>query len=131
MISQPVFNLKESEEICIIDDSPAPMAITKKICERILPNIPIKTFPNVDTAIAYLSSGLIIPKRTIFLDLYMPDKDGWCFLDQYNPSPLDKIYILSSSDDERDLKKAKTHTKVKDFLQKPLTMAQFKGLLFQ
>lgn len=131
MISAQAFNLKESEEICIIDDSPAPMAITKKICERLLPNVPIKTFPDVDSAIEYLRGVYIQTKRTIFLDLYMPDKDGWSFLELYNPSPLETIYILSSSDAESDLSKARQHVKVKDYLMKPLTLSQINGLLYQ
>lgn len=131
MISAHAFGLRESEEICIIDDSPAPMAITKKICERILPNVPIKTFPDVDSAIEYLNSVLIVTKRTIFLDLYMPEKDGWNFLELYTPSPLETIYILSSSDAESDLSKARQHAKVADYLMKPLTISQINGLLYQ
>ncbi|MES2778470.1 MAG: response regulator [Bacteroidota bacterium] len=131
MMLTQAFKLKESEEICIIDDSPAPMAITKKICERILPHVPIKTFPNVDSAITYLTTVSIQTRRTIFLDLYMPEKDGWCFLEAYTPTPLDAIYILSSSDAESDLSKARLHTKVKDYLMKPLTMATISGLLYQ
>lgn len=128
--AQP-FGLNESEEICIIDDSPAPMAITKKICEHILPNIPIKTFADVDSAIAYLKSVLTTTKRTIFLDLYMPEKDGWNFLESYTPTPFETIYILSSSDAEDDLTKGRQHAKVKDYLMKPLTLSQIKSLLYQ
>lgn len=120
--------LKESEEICIIDDSPTPMAITKKICERILPNIPVKTFPGVDSAVAYLKETFHL-KRTIFLDLYMPEKDGWHFLDIYTPSPSETIYILSSSDMESDRQKAREHSKVKDYLLKPLTLSKANQLL--
>jgi response regulator of citrate/malate metabolism len=123
-------NLSESEEICIIDDSPAPMAITKKICERILPNVPIKTFPSVDSAIEYLNNVLCQTKRTIFLDLYMPDKDGWHFLEVYSPSALDRIYILSSSDAESDIRKARQHAKVTDYLIKPLSISTLSSLLY-
>ena len=119
--------LQDCEEICIIDDSPVPMAITKRICQKLLPATPIVTFPDVDSAIAYLMNA-ILKKRTIFLDLYMPEKTGWHFLEQYCPSGSENIYILSSSDSVDDLVKAKTHPYVKDFLAKPLTFDRIKEL---
>lgn len=119
--------LEECDEICIIDDSPVPMAITKKICQKLLPTIPVITFPDVDSAVYYLMNA-ILKKRTIFLDLYMPEKTGWHFLELYSPSKLENIYILSSSNSEDDQSKARNHPFVRDFLPKPLTFAQVKQL---
>lgn len=119
--------LEECDEICIIDDSPVPMAITKKICQKLLPTTPIVTFPDVDSAVSYLMNS-ILKKRTIFLDLYMPVKTGWHFLEEYIPGKLETIYILSSSESEDDQSKAKNHPYVRDFLAKPLTFAQAKKL---
>ncbi|MES2560866.1 MAG: response regulator [Bacteroidota bacterium] len=119
--------LQECEEICIIDDSPVPMAITKRLCQKLLPAIPIVTFPDVDSAIVYLMNAML-KKRTIFLDLYMPEKNGWNFLEIYNPSISDNIYILSSSESEEDKSKAKTHPHVRDFISKPLTFDRIKQL---
>ncbi len=119
--------LQECEEICIIDDSPLPMAMTKRICQTFLPATPILTFPDVDSAVSYLVNALL-KKRAIFLDLYMPEKTGWNFLELYNPTFSENIYILSSTDSEEDKYKAKTHPHVKDFLPKPLTFDRIKLL---
>jgi response regulator of citrate/malate metabolism len=119
--------LQECEEICIIDDSPVPMAITKRLCQKLLPATPIITFPDVDSAVSYLMNAML-KKRTIFLDLYMPEKTGWNFLEIYNPAISDNIYILSSSESEEDKTKAKGHPHVKDFLPKPLTFDRIRQL---
>jgi response regulator of citrate/malate metabolism len=120
-------HLQVSEEICIIDDSPVPMAITKRICQRILPQVPILTFADVDSAVTYLMNT-IQKKRTIFLDLYMPEKNGWNFLELYRPSLFEVVYILSSSDSQDDIDKAKEHPDVTDYLLKPLTLDKAKQL---
>lgn len=119
--------LQECEEICIIDDSPVPMAITKRLCQKLVPSIPIVTFPDVDSAIMYLMNAML-KKRTIFLDLYMPEKTGWNFLEIYNPAVSENIYILSSTECEEDKTKAKTHPHVRDFLPKPLTFDRIQQL---
>jgi YesN/AraC family two-component response regulator len=51
----------------------------------------------------------------------MPEMTGWDFLDNYNSENVyTKIYILSSSVDERDMSKANSYPTVKDYLSKPL-----------
>ena len=56
----------------------------------------------------------------------MPVMNGWDFLQRFNQFDTAikdrvKIYILSSSDDRRDLDKAKSDPNVIDYLVKPLT----------
>jgi response regulator RpfG family c-di-GMP phosphodiesterase len=52
--------------------------------------------------------------------------NGWDFLQRFNEfdravKARIKIYILSSSDDRRDLDKARADANVTDYLVKPLT----------
>lgn len=117
----------EAEEICIIDDSSIPRTISQKVCEFALPHIPIRTFENVDSAILYLKSSEP-KKRTILLDLYMPDKNGWDFLSQYEPAWHENIYLLTSSEDERDIEKSKQFSSIVDYLVKPLSIQKVKTL---
>jgi response regulator of citrate/malate metabolism len=117
----------EVDEICIIDDSTIPRTISQKVCEFALPNIPIKTFENVDSAIMYLKSADPI-KRTIFLDLYMPEKNGWDFLSLYTPRPSENLYLLTTSEDNRDIQKSKLFPSVTDYLIKPLSIQKVKTL---
>jgi CheY-like chemotaxis protein len=62
----------------------------------------------------------------ILLDLNMPIKTGWDFVEEFRLLPDDikskaKIYLLSSSDYKGDHEKAKLYPEVLKFLDKPIT----------
>jgi len=64
----------------------------------------------------------------IFLDINMPIMNGWEFLDQFDKieslfQRLPIIYILSSTVDPEDQRKALSYPIVKNFISKPLTKA--------
>lgn len=72
----------------------------------------------------------------IFLDLNMPGLDGWGFLKAYHqlPEELKKnctLYVLSSSIDEDDAKRAKIDEDVRDFISKPLSNMDLEVIKFQ
>lgn len=63
----------------------------------------------------------------VFLYIRMPDMDGFDLLyelDKLSQHPFlhSKVYILSSTLDERDLEKSKSIECVTDFMGKPLTI---------
>jgi CheY-like chemotaxis protein len=69
----------------------------------------------------------------VFLDLNMPIMNGWEFLDNLAEIKEDikiqyKIYILSSTINPDDKKKAKEHELVSGFLTKPLTREHLEQL---
>ena len=119
--------INDADEICIIDDSLMPRKLSQRACEFALPHIPIKTFENVDSAIFYLENAEP-RKRAIFLDLYMPDKNGWDFLNLYHPHWYENIYLLTTSEDQRDIQKSKQFTTVTDYLIKPLSLQKARTL---
>lgn len=63
----------------------------------------------------------------IFLDINMPDMDGWEFLDNFRMLPQNviektKVFILTSSLNPLDIEKSKTYDEVRGFASKPLTI---------
>ena len=100
--------IADVEEICIIDDDSISLFLAEKIFEYELPGIPVKSFENVDTSLSYFLSN-VETKRLILVDLNMPLKDGWFFLENYQGDvSKDLIFILSSSDNIADKNKAKS-----------------------
>ena len=88
-------------------------------------------------AIEYIKSkeshGRMSPDL-IFLDINMPVMNGWEFLHEF--SLLDKelqekviIIMLTTSDSEDDVARAKEWSGVADFITKPLTKKLFEGII--
>ena len=90
---------------------------------------------NGQLAIDYLAQ--VAEDKTRFphlmlIDINMPVLNGWEFLEAYEklgvPQKVD-MYMLSSSVYENDIEKAKTYTKVKGFISKPLSIERLTELL--
>ena len=70
----------------------------------------------------------------IFMDIKMPILDGFEFLDRLqedgflNDKPVD-IFLLSSTLDSRDVKRAASYTNIKELVTKPLTVDKFRMLI--
>lgn len=122
MIETKGLTIDNIEEVCIIDDDSMALFLAEKIFEFELPNTLVKCFDNVDSVLDYLHYNIGV-KRLILVDLNMPLRDGWSFLDSYKGNINDDlIFILSSSDNLADKKKAKTYPQVVDYLEKPMTI---------
>jgi CheY-like chemotaxis protein len=75
-----------------------------------------------------ISQGIGLPDL-ILLDINMPIMDGWQFLDEFRQTRKTKpdektiIYLVSSSDSQSDINKAKEYQdKIKDYFFKPMTL---------
>jgi CheY-like chemotaxis protein len=72
----------------------------------------------------FLKVGKDLPDF-IFLDLDMPDLDGWAFLDRYHNigdiTDRTKVFILSTFASSLDRNRAKYHSMVEGFYDKPLS----------
>ncbi|MBL0741185.1 response regulator [Chryseolinea lacunae] len=114
----------------IIDDDPMSSFYIKRLAELgELAHI-ITIYNSAQGAIDYLlhhkNSVEHLP-NVILLDIYMPEVDGWGFLEALKKieSQLTKqpeIYIISSSNHPKDLSKAGTFPEVRAYFQKPVTL---------
>ena len=122
--------MKKYNTVLMIDDNDIDNFVTKKIIEKsgFAKNVIIKK--SAVEALEYLSSKDPLRKRLpdiIFLDLRMPEMDGFEFLEEYeklNKYFVDncKIVVFSSSIDTDDYNKAKRNKYVWKFISKPISM---------
>lgn len=126
--------------ICIIDDDKIYQFTAKKIVESIGEKIgKIQPFYNGEEAINYLRENLHSAESIpdiIFLDINMPIKGGWHFLEDYIgiQDQLPKkvvIYMVSSSVDDYDIQKSKEFSMVAEYVIKPVNKDRFEELISQ
>ena len=118
-----------SRRFIIVDDDPINNMLCKHIIKKNIKDSEVKSFEFPDQALSFISSEYIVnnqPQPTILLlDINMPEINGWEFLEkfaamsEYIHSQF-TIYIVSSSVDSIDQKKAGENKFVKKFLSKPL-----------
>jgi CheY-like chemotaxis protein len=123
----------------IIDDDPMSSFYIKRLAELgDLANI-ITIYDKAQWAIDYLlhhkKSAEHLPD-VILLDIYMPELDGWGFLQKFATikdqlSKQINIYIISSSGHKKDITRAKEFPEVKAYLQKPVTKEGLMELFVQ
>lgn len=113
--------------IVLIDDDPISTFVTEKLISKNVTE-PCQFF-KYQSAKEALKEIYEIKPNYLFLDLNMPEMTGWDFLDTFDTAKNNaKIYILSSSVDERDINKASEYQFVKDYLSKPLIKKCIKSI---
>ena len=123
------------KHLLIIDDDPVSVLILKKMLVNagFLEN-PI-VFYNGSDALAFFSqSNTSNEIYYVFLDINMPEMNGWEFLDNYLQNTYQDLFteakfiVLSSTIDPQDVLKAKSYPMVIDFLSKPITKEMLENL---
>jgi CheY-like chemotaxis protein len=129
--------MKKINLVCVVEDDLLHQMITKKLLERTGLVDRIIIFKNGKDAYDTLKS-LVLNKdqlpKLIFLDLNMPIWDGWTFLEEFTKIPVDElitIYILTSSDNDADIRRAEKFNLVNKYLIKPIDISQIKSILLQ
>lgn len=123
--------MKQHYSTFIIDDDPIFVLLFKKIIEKSERFNRVQNFPDgqyaMDELIKMNEQGNGMPD-IIFLDLNMPNIDGWQFLDAIQKqSFINKlnIFIVSSSIDNHEIERAKQYKCVKNFISKPISLDFF------
>jgi CheY-like chemotaxis protein len=116
------------KNICIIDDDPTNVLITKALLNLIDSQGFILTYNDgkeaYDGLIELCMNNETIPE-VYFLDINMPIWDGWDFLDEIaklNSQKQVSIFVLSSSNNPEDAARALTYQNVKSYIVKPVTL---------
>jgi CheY-like chemotaxis protein len=117
------------KKLIFIDDSPLDHYILKRILYKYSLTYDVNCTADGEEVIHFLKKHRRDEKTlpdVILLDLYMPDFDGWTFLEKLQKLHLRlakpvKIYILSASINPNDINRAKCIPIVKEFVFKPIT----------
>ena len=122
---------------CIIDDDEFFGLSSKKILKQVDFSDNILQYTGgqeaLDGLVGLIVENIVLPD-IIFLDLNMPKRDGWSFLEEFEEFPEEKInhikiYIISSFISPELIEKAKKYTFVKDYIVKPLTESAIKKII--
>lgn len=120
--------MAESPLVFIVDDDPINNFICEKMILRAWKEAQVSSFTNPLQALQNLQAIYVASAfpAYIFLDINMPEMDGWEFLATYAhvPEPVRQgcsIYILSSTIDPADIDRANNYPLVSGFVSKPLT----------
>ncbi|HTJ51141.1 MAG TPA: response regulator [Cyclobacteriaceae bacterium] len=128
---------KNKPPYIVIDDDVLNNMICKITLEMALGAVQVETFSNAEIALEFIRTNYDDATddvvTLILLDINMPIMSGWEFLDSFDEfsdstKKQFRIYLLSSSVDDRDKEKAKQNKNVIDYLSKPLSKEMVKRI---
>ncbi|MFD0931516.1 response regulator [Psychroflexus salinarum] len=119
-------------EVLNVDDDKMVLFIHEKMMiHSEFSNSP-KSFENGYLTLTYISENKSEDKKfVIFLDVNMPNLDGWDFMDELEKRELDSycyIFVVTSSIDSSDKDRAATYDAAIGFVEKPLSIDRLKEL---
>ncbi|MGZ3752878.1 MAG: response regulator [Mucilaginibacter sp.] len=117
------------KKILFVDDSPLDHFILKRILNKYQLDYEVNCTADGEEVLEFLKQNRLnkpVLPDIVLLDLYMPQFDGWVFLEKMQQvyphlsKPL-KLYVLSSSINPRDIQWVKKFGFVQSFIFKPIT----------
>jgi CheY-like chemotaxis protein len=122
------------KHIALVDDDEVINLVHAEVIKRILQDVKLEVFQSGTQLLEYIGEQNSQPLDVIFLDIRMPEMDGFEVLENLEKTNSllvknSRLYVLSSTLDERDLNKAKSNPMVTDFIGKPLSFESFRKLL--
>ena len=132
--------MKMPPNFIVVDDDPVNNLLCQFGIRRFVKDANISIFTKPEDALKLILKDYADPVKSIdtilFLDINMPSMTGWEFLDVFKDyetliQKQFKIFILSSSVDDRDKERAAMSSLVSGFLSKPLKADDIKQVLLQ
>ena len=114
----------------LIDDDDIICIVHPAIIRQALPDSEVEIIKSSQEALSFIhemKENNYPAPDAIFLDINMPELSGFGMLEKLDISDKvylenTKIYMLSSSVDERDIERVKANPIIADFIGKPLTI---------
>jgi len=126
--------MKTVESVLIVEDNPIDVFINTRVIEQTGIAGKVIVQASAANALLYIKSTAVeeLPKL-IFLDIRMPDMDGFEFLEIFETLSAEiqeasRIVILSSSLSPYDLERSQNSRLVMAFIPKPLTREKLLAL---
>lgn len=121
--------MRTYKNVLIIDDSDFQRVLSEAIIRKHSFANSIVSVDSVLNGINYLKSLIQQPENlpaVIFLDVNMPEYDGFDFLDHYLQFPEEiqkrcSIFMISATNSEEDMKRLEMYPIVRKFFHKPLS----------
>jgi CheY-like chemotaxis protein len=122
------------QHVVLVDDDDIFNMLHGEVLKRLIPGVRIDVFKSGQEVVEYLEQEPEEQIDLIFLGIRMPVMGGFEVLDsmaQMNQERFSKtkIYVLSSTLDDRDLKRAKETPLVTDFIGKPMSFDTMRTIL--
>lgn len=120
----------------LIEDDDIFNFIHNQIILQAIPDAKITIFKYAQQALDYLINDVENLPDVIFLDLNMPEMNGFEFIDSLivhfdQKSITSKLYLVSSTLDHRDKDRAKSFACVQGLIDKPLTTSFIESFLIE
>lgn len=124
----------KNTQFIIIDDNKLNCYIAEKMIKKISDDIDVKPFIYANEAFEYIKTPEAYNTSIILIDIQMPLMNGFNFVEAFEELPEEvrnkyRLYIYSSTINEKDKQQANNYKSVRQFFSKPLTHNSLNVLL--
>ncbi|WP_324720792.1 response regulator [Salinimicrobium sp. HB62] len=121
-------------DVIVIDDDAVVLFLHKVLIKKSKLPSSVRDFLKAEDALHYLNHRTSDNNLLIFLDINMPNYNGWDFLDQIEDLPYKEsifVVMVTSSINESDRNTAKGYARVIDYREKPLSKQACEEVYFK